>query len=331
MRVWPGIFLVLLCAILPANARAQGKSFALLVGVDEYFYGQGFPKLEYCAKDADAIHETLIDDCQYSADNVKLLVSKGANPPLKQNVLEALQEIMKQATDEDTVLFYFSGHGLEVDKSGLISTAATPEKDRQGVLATADCDIRKPGKTGLLVSEVKRILAGDGGRKSPKCKFLILDCCHAGAGGTKGATAAHAFTEQLGGLQPRKIAEEVADFEKATPEHRGTITLASCLSHQKSLEDKVKKQGLFTYYLVQGLSGKANRDHNAVVDHLELYSYLAQKVPEAAKRIQATAPNRRCSIWVPTPPACSRWPGWSRYRVPFPLHQTRHNSRTASA
>ena len=186
MRVWLGILIVLLCAILPGNARAEGKSYALLVGVNEYFFGQGFPNLKYCAKDAHAIHETLIDECKY--DNVKLLVSKGADPPTKQAIIDALQEIMKQATDEDTVLIYFSGHGLEVDKAGLVAVAATPANEREGLLATADCDIRKPGKTGLLVSEVKRILAGESGRKSPKCKFLILDCCHAGSGGTKAGT-----------------------------------------------------------------------------------------------------------------------------------------------
>ena len=49
------------------------------------------------------------------------------------------------------------------------------------------------------------------------------------------------------------------------------------------MEDEINGQGLFTHYLVLGLSGKANRDRNAVVDHLELYSYLASKVPEGAK------------------------------------------------
>ena len=98
-------------------------------------------------------------------------------------------------------------------------------------------------------------------------KLLVLDCCH--AGGEKGESVAGSSSQELG-----------ASFRSA----EGLVTLASCRKQETSREWEAKGHGLFTYFLAEGLTGKADADGNGVVDSDELYSYVFQKVQLTSQR-----------------------------------------------
>lgn len=58
--------------------------------------------------------------------------------------------------------------------------------------------------------------------------------------------------------------------------------MMSCQGDETSMEMGSLQQGLFTYYLIEGLGGKANRDGNMFITIQELYYYVYHKVQDKA-------------------------------------------------
>jgi uncharacterized caspase-like protein len=79
-------------------------------------------------------------------------------------------------------------------------------------------------------------------------------------------------------------------FEAALKDDaEGIVTLASCRADETSIEAPWRKQGLFTYWLVQGLAGAADREvegnRNGVITVDELYDFVYDRVrTEALKK-----------------------------------------------
>src|SRR5262249_49181347 len=144
---------------------------------------------------------------------------------------------LRNAEPGDTVLVFFSGHGL-LDERG------------QMFLAPRDCERSNLGLSAVRTDDLRDMLR----QCKATQKLLILDCCH--AGGEKGdAPAGSPSGQELG-----------ASFRSA----EGLITLASCRKSEKSHEWPARGHGLFSYFVAEGLSGKADYDRNGVVDSDEL-------------------------------------------------------------
>ena len=154
-----------------------------------------------------------------------------------------------QAREGDTVLVFFSGHGFLDDRG-------------QGFLAPKDCRKSNLALSAFRTDDLRDMLL----QCKASQKLLILDCCH--AGGDRGDDDTPS-SEELSGT-----------FRNA----EGLITLASCRKRQKSQEWKAKGHGLFTYFLAEGMKGRADRDGNGIVDSDELYRYTFDEVPLAAQR-----------------------------------------------
>lgn len=152
----------------------MGRS-ALTVGISTYSY-QGLKNLEAPARDAEAIAQQLASS--FPPFQVKRLpeVKDKANDGLKTGktsrspvTLRQLQEALvryfkpRGTTYSDTVLFYFSGHGLYDDLTG------------KSYLATSDTN-PEDNKWGYALTDLSALL-----RDSPvKRQIIWLDCCHSG-------------------------------------------------------------------------------------------------------------------------------------------------------
>lgn len=97
----------------PSTQQLEGsqiKLWIVLVGVNHYQDSQ-IPDLRYCANDCKELAETLkIATQQFQKTEIIPLYDGGKKTP---NLLEIIASIQKfsLAKPEDTVLFYFSGHG----------------------------------------------------------------------------------------------------------------------------------------------------------------------------------------------------------------------------
>ncbi len=105
--------------------------------------------------------------------------------------------------------------------------------------------------------ELLEILKGS----KAKSRVVIADACHAGSLDTKGGdcsldTYYNAFRRSNG----------------------GTVLLLSSKADEISIESNGLRQGLFSHYLLKGLSGKANKDNDDIITISELYNYVYSNV-----------------------------------------------------
>lgn len=94
------------------------KSFALLIGIDDYKNWQEYGNLNSCVESAIEIDGILK---KFGFDQTRLFITKPTKEhkalttwelPTRENILNAMEQICRNANDkDDRVLIYFSGHG----------------------------------------------------------------------------------------------------------------------------------------------------------------------------------------------------------------------------
>ena len=108
------VMLVSLCVMLAGvmvpldSAQAKGK--ALLIGVENYAHGR--KPLLGCRSDVNIMKEVLVEKGLFSDAEVRTLLDQEAT---RANIIRALEQWLIGGTRAgDTILFYFSGHGLQM-------------------------------------------------------------------------------------------------------------------------------------------------------------------------------------------------------------------------
>ena len=157
------------------------------------------------------------------------------------------------SSTEDRVLLYFSGHGFRDAQNRLY-------------LAAVDCD---PEAGGIPVGWLRKQLVAC----RASAKLLILDTCHAGS-------ARSALDRKAAS------AKELGDFFEQT---EGLVTLAACRGRQQSYIWPEKNHSFFTYWLIQGLRGNADREPLGQITINELDDYVTRKVKWSVARRFANA------------------------------------------
>ena len=125
----------------------MGTIRALLVGVCEYLTVK-CPSLPLCKNDLFAMRAALIQGLNVNADNILLCGETGI--VTKSELIASIHTVLNGATEEDTFVFYFSGHG---GKNCL-------------VLSDSLIDLQD------LIDTIEQI--------QTRNKIVILDSCHSG-------------------------------------------------------------------------------------------------------------------------------------------------------
>ena len=218
---------------------AAPQKWAVIIGVGQYD-DAAISDLPNAVNDAQAVRDRLVAmDEGFPEANV-LLLADGAGDayaPTRTNMMKYLSSFLSLAAADDTVLVYFAGHGVT-------------EGDRLYLLLR-DAAMQNVAFSGLPFGELENLL-----KNAPvKKKILILDACHAGTGrGT--------------GDQFSKSA--MAEIERASS---GMVTLASCSADELSHEMPDTGHGAFTYFLLDALTGKADRDSDNLISASEAAYY----------------------------------------------------------
>ena len=204
------------------------KRYAVVVGVSDY--DDEIPELPNAKNDAYRLHSVLQEFSGFTSDQVYLLAN-GSDPsshtevlsPTKPIVLQKLQYVCDNAGPDDLILLYFAGHGVEMSKTPYLITSDT----RMDVLS----------ETALDVGRLNAMLESSGCR----CVLRFFDACRSPFAQGRGA-----LDRMTAGLQ-----EAVMKCAK------GWASFSSCSSGEVAHELGEVDQGVFTYYLCEGLSGKA--------------------------------------------------------------------------
>jgi ankyrin repeat protein len=229
------------------RAAPRDDDFALVIGIEDY---QSLPKAEFAARDARAVRLHLQALGWPERNIVTLLGPSATDSKLKSYFEEWLPLNVK----EDSTLFvYFSGHG-----------APDPLKG-DAYLVPWDGDPRFLKSTAYPLKELYRQLAG----LRVKHVLLVLDACFSGAGGR----SVHAE-----GARPLVVAKA-----ESLPESGRLTALAAAGSEEIAGSLDAQGHGLFTYYLLKGLSGPAKNARGEITEK-GLFDYLAPRVEEEARR-----------------------------------------------
>lgn len=217
---------------------AANRLHAVLVGVDNY--ADAKINLRYAKSDArrlgDAVAAT--KDRYYASKNVNVLLDKGASAQL---ITEAVEKAVAAAGPQDTILFFFAGHGVQ-------------GRDGHYYLTPSGFDLNNIPGTGVSWSKLAAIL---GGAKSRV--VIVLDSCHSGLSGSEGlATNEDTVKDLLSGA------------------HAPVLVLAAAKGRQFSFENPDWGGGIFTYALSEVLKNSAAYDlnRNGVIEVSELYQAL---------------------------------------------------------
>lgn len=214
-----------------------GTNYALVVGISKY---ANIPSLNYAADDADLFADYLINEQICQKKNVIKLIDSSATIG---EFYKELKELKNIGTENDRVFIYFAGHG---DVENDIET---------GFLLPYNCEANSYSATAIDISTLEKYINAMVNVKKMKV-VLITDACRSGnlAGGLTGsANTMSAITKSF----------------------QNIIKILSCQPNQLSLEKKYPGggHGVFTYHLVEGLSGMAdkNGDHQISLRELDLY------------------------------------------------------------
>src|SRR6266568_2530806 len=106
------------------NSAVSAKRYAVVVGVNDYSEA-GIGNLSFCAADAEAFYDALLTYCEYDPDCVTLFsdgTHANARKPLRSNILVAISDMSTHAAEEDSILFFFAGHGTRDSQDSYLLT-----------------------------------------------------------------------------------------------------------------------------------------------------------------------------------------------------------------
>jgi len=237
--------------------------WAVVIGIGEYEHRQ-IPPLRFAVRDAEAMYEFLTTKGGYQKDHVLLLTDTTQTKPTLAGIKRALGDfLVRRSGREDMVLIYFAGHGApEVDVAGIEADGLSK------YLVPRDGDPDSLYTTALPMEEIQRIFM----RIPSERVVMLLDTCYSGSAG--GRTFARQQTRATG-LNDQ--------FLERLTRSRGRVIITASAPNEVALEMSTLGHGLFTYYVLQGLSGKADRNGDGLVTVSELYEYVEEEVDRKAR------------------------------------------------
>ena len=233
----------------------SGDAYAVLVGIDEYKDVQSLAPLSYAQKDCRDFHKVLADPAisDFPPQNIRILLGEEATT---RNVEEALYTFaVRNVTEEDTVLIYFSGHGF---------IAGDQQLPYLGTYDVRIKDLLRNPNMGLRMDR----LHDDIFMTSPARHVLfILDCCHSGA-----LTPSSIRSSDESG---RRSLIDRSFFSHGT----GRIAFVACPPDAVSRESSDLQNGIFTHFLLRGLRGEAVESDEGEVTLDSLLAYVRSHTP----------------------------------------------------
>ncbi|HEX8174722.1 MAG TPA: caspase family protein [Pyrinomonadaceae bacterium] len=233
----------------------KAKRFAIVIGVDRYDDTQ-ISTLGGAVNDAKTLANALVQYAGFPTDQVTLLASDQPveRQPTRGNILRRLSNLQAVIPKDGLLLLAFAGHGVERGGQAFLLPS-----DAQ---VSNDVDLLE--QTAINVKQVKEKIQKTGVGQV----LMILDACRNDPVGRANADnpLTPAYTRGF-------------NFDVRNREVTAFATLYATAVGARAYEYKERKQGYFTWELVEALKGKAANARGEVT-LAGLVKYLQDNVPK---------------------------------------------------
>lgn len=232
------------------TAGSYSDSWAIVVGIDDY---TKWPKLQYAVRDARAVRETLIQKFGFAADHVVALENGEAT---RARILAAFHDKLAHSgmKKNDRLFVFFAGHG---------ATRHLSSGRDLGYVIPVDSDPAQIATDAIPMSELQNIAES----VAAKHAFFVMDACYSGLGLTRGAGA--------------------GNFLRDNNKRVGRQMLTAGGADQLVADGGPNGHSVFTWTLLQGLSGKGDLNGDGIITATELAAYVAPAVSSVSTQTPA--------------------------------------------
>jgi hypothetical protein len=235
-------------------------SFALIVAVEEYA-DKSIPRVQFAEADAMAVEAAL----KALGFTTMVLLSEQAT---QATIRSTIARIARSLTEDDAIHFFFAGHGFSKNDQNYLTCRDTICGD----LVRTSIALRADVFDVLRASKSKRVA-------------LFLDACESGM----------AADPSMRGIITSLNDQELEAFFRDSEFY---VCFASCKTDESSYSSGKIGHGIWTYHLVQALTGRASLAmEKGLVTSTLLQDYLAREVPLTVRAVR-TKPSPQ------TPWAC---------------------------
>jgi hypothetical protein len=237
-----------------ASSGGRGQVWGLFVGIANY---EEVNNLTYTTGDALAVYQAMRAQGNVDRRHSIVLLDEQAR---RADVVAAIEAIVERADEDDTFVFFYSGHGGNDAGDG---QRGDPKDEADGSDEYIVCqDSTSGGVTGDLVDDDLRALLD---RMKCQKQLIFFDACFCGG-----------FAELI--------------------DKEGRYACLSSLETQTSTEALKLKQGLLTAILIDAFQGKADANEDGRVTLGEVSAYVERVQPNTCPGCQAelTPQMRRC-------------------------------------
>lgn len=238
--------------VSPQTGVGVGSVWGVFIGVSQYKKSE--LNLAFADKDAEALYQFFFNHFQgkIPPHHFKVLTNSQAS---RGNILRAVGEVLRQAQPEDLVILSLAMHGI------------LDERGEDLYFLTHDADPGFPEDDGISRHDLLRQIERSKARKI----VLFLDACHTGA-----FTAPHTLLSMraVGSVDINRLLISMGRAQDGI----AVFSSSSAAERSQEGENFCGGHGAFTCAILTGLQGKADSNHNGLVELRELYDFTYRTV-----------------------------------------------------
>ena len=232
------------------KAKKDDNKVALVIGVEKYENLNNLDAI-YANRDAKAFRAYANRAFGVPLENIKVLIDKEAS---RSDIIKATKLWLPQLAKGGgkDIYIFFAGHGLASDDGENL------------FLLPQDGDSLLLEDTALSRSDMFKQIS----KLNPNSVTIFFDTCYSGQ--------TRSEETLIAGLRPVRL---VVD-EQNIPDNFTIFSASNMTQTSGSIEQA--KHGIFSYYLMKGLEGNADKNSDNKITNGELIAYLKQNVSEEA-------------------------------------------------
>ena len=238
---------------IPLYSKINNNRWGVILGIENY---KNVSQVPYARRDAEFMREYFQKVLGIPSENIYIKTDDGASLSEFNAIFNPKGWLDKNANKNECEIFiFYSGHGVP-DMTA-----------NEAYLLPYDGNPNFPNNTGYSLQQLYSNLSSLKAKKVT----IFLDSCFSGANRNNEIILASAKPVFISPEMPA-VAPNLSVFSAAQASQ-----IASAYNE--------KQHGLFSYFLMKGLKGEANKDQDKKITEAELLQYLQENVGAMARRM----------------------------------------------